>query len=148
MDALASVVRQLATLPRRSLISTGAVRLVGSADATTRSVQDQFTALVRLAQREGVVFYAFDPALMGDFSSAGQTNLRVLAEETGGFANVNNNTFEPGVARVLAESGHHYLLVYASPAAADGRYHRISVETTRPGFVVRARRGYQSASVK
>jgi hypothetical protein len=81
---------------------------------------------------------------MDEATTRGQVNLRVLSENTGGFANVNNNEFRPGVARVLSEAGHHYLLACSSPSAGDGEYHRIQVQVRRPGLAVRARHGYQA----
>ena len=46
------------------------------------------------------------------------------------------------VARIAEELNSQYVMAYASPRAADGKYHSIRVRVLRPGFKVRARNGY------
>lgn len=46
---------------------------------------------------------------------------------------------------LVAETGSYYLLAYASPSPADGRFHRISVKVKRAGLQVRSRSGYRAA---
>jgi VWFA-related protein len=66
-----------------------------------------------------------------------------VAEESGGFAVLNNNDLSAGFKRIAAESRHYYLLGYVSNnAKRDGRFRRIEVKVKRPGTKVRARRGY------
>jgi VWFA-related protein len=90
-----------------------------------------------------------DPALrldmrgMQDELRLQQDSLRVLADETGGFAAVNSNDFSNAFNRIRDENSHYYLLgYYPSNERRDGRFRRIEVRLTKPGLQVRARKGY------
>jgi VWFA-related protein len=66
-----------------------------------------------------------------------------LAEDTGGFAVRHTNDLGGGAARVAEESRVYYLLGYAPPEGKGPReWRRLQVKVTRPGFTVRARKGY------
>ncbi len=72
-----------------------------------------------------------------------QDSLRVLADETGGFAVVNANDFSSAYSRILDENSTYYVLgYYPANDRRDGRFRRIEVRAKRPGLTVRARRGY------
>jgi len=71
-----------------------------------------------------------------------QDSLRVLSEETGGFAIVNRNDVMGGFDRVVSDNSSYYVLAYYPPDPRPGRNHRIQVRVTRPGLTVRARKGY------
>jgi VWFA-related protein len=72
-----------------------------------------------------------------------QDSLRVLAEETGGFAIVNQNDFDKGLKRIDNETSDYYVLgYYSSNPDPLRRTRRIEVKTTRPGVTVRARETY------
>ena len=71
-----------------------------------------------------------------------QDSLRVLSEETGGFAVVNRNDFSTAYDRIVADNSSYYVLAYYPPDARPGRVHKIDVRVTRPGLVVRARRAH------
>lgn len=72
-----------------------------------------------------------------------QDSLRVLADETGGFAVVNRNDFATSFDRIVQESSSYYVLgYYPSNERRDGRFRKIEVRLTRPGLRVRARKGY------
>jgi VWFA-related protein len=72
-----------------------------------------------------------------------QDSLRTLAEETGGFAAVNQNTLGSAFTRIVELNSRYYVLGYYPPASQrDGRFHRIEVRVKRPGLRVSARRGY------
>ncbi len=74
-----------------------------------------------------------------------QDSLRTLAEETGGFAAVNQNTLGSAFGRIVDANSRYYVLGYYPPSTArDGRFHRIEVRTKRPGLRVSSRRGYAS----
>jgi VWFA-related protein len=71
-----------------------------------------------------------------------QDSLRVLSDETGGFAIVNRNDVMSGLDRIVADNSSYYVLAYYPPDPRPGRNHRIQVKVTRPGVTVRARKGY------
>jgi VWFA-related protein len=69
--------------------------------------------------------------------------LRDLAESTSGFLVAETNDLRPGLERVLADLRAYYEVGYVPPnPKADGRWRAISVKVSRPGVVVRTRRGY------
>ncbi len=69
--------------------------------------------------------------------------LQDLAESTGGFLVAETNDLRPGLERVVSDLRAYYEVGYAPPnPKADGRWRAISVKLSRPGVVVRTRRGY------
>jgi VWFA-related protein len=99
----------------------------------------------RTANQSNVAVYPIDPRGLGISPSRGAEDwLRVLADQTGGRATVNTNDVRGGLSRVLDDSGGYYLLGYVSPHGDDGKFHTITVRTTRPQVEVRARKGYWS----
>jgi len=73
-----------------------------------------------------------------------QDSLRVLADETGGFAAVNRNDFSTAFDRIVLDNSSYYVLAYYPPTTdkRDGRFHKIDVRVSRPGLTVRSRKGY------
>jgi VWFA-related protein len=72
-----------------------------------------------------------------------QDSLRVLADQTGGFAAVNSNDLTTAFERIVSENSSYYVLgYYPTNDRRDGRFRRIEVRTSKPGVQVRARRGY------
>jgi VWFA-related protein len=128
-----------------------------------RETQDAIAA----ATRGNVSFYAIDPRGLGGLSDEvmdlqslpednslgvntlqdelrlAQDSLRVLAEQTGGFAAVNRNEFADTFARIVRENSSYYVLgYYSTDTRRDGRFRRVDVRVSKPGLQVRARRGY------
>lgn len=75
-----------------------------------------------------------------------QASLRRLAEDSGGFAAVNQSDPARTFDRIVRDSSSYYLLAYYPASSSDGKFHRIDVEVTRPGLTVQARRGYVAPS--
>ncbi len=72
-----------------------------------------------------------------------QDSLRVLAEETGGFATIDANSLTSAFDRIVDSNSRYYVLGYTPPDdAQNGRFHKIDVRVKRPGMNVIARRGY------
>jgi VWFA-related protein len=133
------------------------------------SVLDDVRDAIGAATRGNVAFYAIDPrglSTLGDDSieiaglpddptlnlgpsslqselRLAQDSLRVLAEETGGLAVVNTNDFERAFDRIVEDNSSYYLLgYYPANTRRDGRPRKLEVRVSRPGVVVRARKGY------
>ena len=72
-----------------------------------------------------------------------QDSLRMISDETGGFAVVNQNGFVNAFERIVEDNSTYYVLgYYPTNDRRDGRFRSISVRLKRPGLTVRARRGY------
>jgi Ca-activated chloride channel family protein len=73
--------------------------------------------------------------------------LRRLAEETGGgyFELEASSDLAPTFTRVAQELHSQYVLGF-TPSVLDGKVHRLSVRTKRPGTTVRARRTYLAST--
>ena len=69
--------------------------------------------------------------------------LPYMANETGGQAIVNTNSFDEQVRQVFRETGTYYLVGFRS-AHRDGRFRRIEVKTTRDDLMVRTRTRYRA----
>ena len=68
---------------------------------------------------------------------------QILAQDTGGFSIQNVNDFAGATARIAAESRSYYLLgIHPAEGKSPRDWRHLKVEVTRPGFEVRARRGY------
>ena len=105
--------------------------------------------LTRTANRANVTMYTIDPrglVGMGDideqvdppqwneFVRKSQDSLRVIAEETGGIAVVNQNDFSKALKRIDAETSDYYVLGYYSKNPdATKRRRQIEVKVTRQG---------------
>jgi VWFA-related protein len=105
--------------------------------------------LTRNANRANVTMYTIDPrglVGMGDideqvdpqqwneFVRKSQDSLRVIAEETGGLAVVNQNDFSKALKRIDAETSDYYVLGYYSKNPDPTKRRRqIEVKVTRKG---------------
>lgn len=114
--------------------------------------------LTRAANRANVTMYTIDPrGLVGgadideqvdmmewnNYLRKSQDSLRVLAEETGGTAIVNQNDFDRALKRIDAETSDYYVLGYYSTNPDPTRKHRaIQVKVERDNINVWARKGY------
>ncbi len=120
---------------------------------TLRQVSDWF-ASVR-GRRKTILFVRIEIGSFPDDTSTGigtgslynelrlaQDSLRVLSDETGGFAVVNRNDFSTAYQRIVQDNSAYYVLAYYPPDARPGRLHKIDVRVTRPGLVVRSRKAY------
>ena len=140
----------------------------GSTHQGASTVLDSTRDAVAAATRANVAIYGIDPRGLTDLgdesieiqafpddTSLGigqgslqnelrlsQDSLRVLSEETGGFAVVNRNDYTTAYDRIVADNSAYYVLAYYPPDPRPGRQHRIDVRVTRPNLVVRARKEY------
>ena len=114
--------------------------------------------LTRTANRANVTMYTIDPrglVGMGDIDEQvdpqqwneyirkSQDSLRVIAEETGGIAVVNQNDFSRALKRIDAETSDYYVLGYYSKNPDPTKRRRqIIVKVNRPNASVWARKEY------
>lgn len=140
----------------------------GSNHQSASMVMDATRDAIAAATRSNVAIYGIDPRGLTDLGDesieiqsypddtslgigAGslqnelrlsQDSLRVLSDETGGFAVVNKNDYATAYQRIVEDNSTYYVLAYYPPDARPGRLHKIDVRVTRPGLTVRARKGY------
>ncbi len=114
--------------------------------------------LTRTANRANVTMYTIDPrglvgmsdideqvdpSQWGEYIRKSQDSLRVIAEETGGIAVVNQNDFSKALKRIDAETSDYYVLGYYSKNPdATKRRRQIDVKVTRKGSNVWFRKEY------
>jgi len=85
-----------------------------------------------------------DPVEFGEHVRKTQDSLRVLAEQTGGIAVVNQNNFDKALKRIDAETSDYYMLGYSSTNPDPlKRTRKIEVKlVNRPGISVWSRTSY------
>ncbi|HTL42761.1 MAG TPA: VWA domain-containing protein [Vicinamibacterales bacterium] len=75
-----------------------------------------------------------DPVEWQDYVRETQTSLRVLAEQTGGIAVVNQNDFDRALKKIDSETSDYYVLgYYSSNPDPLKRRRRIEIRVSRPG---------------
>ncbi|MDH4066800.1 MAG: VWA domain-containing protein, partial [Acidobacteriota bacterium] len=84
-----------------------------------------------------------DPVEFGNYVRKTQDSLRVLADETGGIAVVNQNDFSKALKRIDAETSDYYVLgYYSSNPDPLKRTRKVEVKVTKPGLNVISRTSY------
>ncbi len=140
---------QLSPFAQARAESFAASQLMNDLEFVFRAANQSNTAVYALDPR-GLAVSEFDVSMPNVgietdhrvLQESGDT-LRALADETGGRAIVNSNTFAPGLKQMLTDSSSYYLLGYTSTQAPrDGRFHQIEITLKRKGLEVRARKGY------
>ena len=110
------------------------------------------------ANRANATIFTLDPRGLAGVVDAGQyldqsewrthlqktqSSLRYMAEETGGFAVVNDNDFVSALKRIDAETSDYYILgFYSSNPDPAKRVRQLEVKVNRPGVSVAARKAY------
>jgi len=78
-----------------------------------------------------------------------QDNLRVMSEQTGGFAIINQNDLNAAFQRIIDDNSSYYVLgYYSSNDKRDGRTRKLEVRVARPGTHVQARNAYTAPKGK
>jgi VWFA-related protein len=114
--------------------------------------------LTRSANRANATFYTIDPRGLvagadldeqldpmefQQYVRKTQDSLRVLADETGGIAIVNQNNFDKGLKRIDAETSDYYVVgYYSSNPDPLKRTRKIEVKVKRDGLNVWSRTSY------
>jgi len=126
---------------------------LGEADLIREEVE-----LTRAANRANASLYTIDPRGLvagqdmadevnnqdfQEYLRESQDSLRVLAENTGGFAIVNQNDLNKGLKRIDAETSDYYILgYYSSNPDPLRRTRQLDVKVTRPNIEVKHRTSY------
>ncbi len=142
---------------------TGLYNMQG-AEFADADLARELSELTRAANRANVTFYTVDPrGLVGmldmdqnvnetewqDYVRKAQDSLSVIANETGGFAVINQNDFAKALKRIDAETSDYWVLgYYSSNPDPIRRNRRIEVKVVRKGVSVWARPGYSLKSKK
>ncbi len=101
-----------------------------------------------LVDRESISVAGFDGLIDSMYISNMQSTIRMMAEDTGGFAIFNTNDPTKGLDRIAADFDTYYSLGYQTASASDGRYHKIKVALKEKDRSVRIRHreGYRGKS--
>jgi VWFA-related protein len=178
LGAINYVVRGLRTLPGRKsvVVMSDGIKIFHEGDSGGgQRVLDALRNLTDQANRASVVIYTMDARGLQTLgftaadSSGGmnaneiersladrrtsffesQNGLFYLAEQTGGFAVVNNNDLAGGIKRVIEDQKGYYLIGYRPDESTfdkvSGRrkFHKLTLRVLRPGkFNVRVRNGF------
>jgi VWFA-related protein len=118
----------------------------------------ELAELTRAANRANTTIYTIDPrGLVGgpdldenidmvewqDYVRKSQDSLRVLAEQTGGLAVVNQNDFNKALKRIDAETSDYYVIgYYSSNPDIKKKRRRIEVKVSRSGLNLQHRTEY------
>jgi VWFA-related protein len=118
----------------------------------------ELSELTRAANRANATFYTIDPRGLVAGSDLDeqvdptewnnhirktQDSLRVIADETGGFAVINQNDFDKALKRIDAESSDYYVLgYYSSNPDPLKRTRKIEVKARRPNLDIWSRKSY------
>ena len=118
----------------------------------------ELSELTRAANRANATFYTIDPRGLVAGSDLDeqvdptewnnhirktQDSLRVIADETGGFAVINQNDFDKALKRIDAESSDYYVLgYYSSNPDPLKRTRKIEVKAKRPNLDIWSRKSY------
>ena len=78
-----------------------------------------------------------------NYVTTSQNSLRVLAEQTGGFATINQNDFMKALKRIDAETSDYYVVgYYSSNPDPTQRKRKVEVKVNRPNLDLRYRTEY------
>jgi Ca-activated chloride channel family protein len=120
------------------------VVLVFTDGADTSSDLDQKDVLARAREEEFLIYaIGLRSRMRGQGVTRPDPGLRKVAEETGGgyFELTRTDELNATFTRVAAELHSQYVLGF-TPAAIDGKIHKLEVKITRPGLLARARKSY------
>jgi Ca-activated chloride channel family protein len=139
-----AVIGALPMIARRTRERAALVMISDGADtASDATIGDVRKALLR--SDAFVYAIAIDsPKRQAINTRVNEVALGEITSQSGGRTEVVRDMegLQTATARIAEELNSQYVLAYASPKAADGKYHSIRVKVTLPGHRVRARNGY------
>jgi VWFA-related protein len=96
-------------------------------------------AIVYAANRNHVSIHPVDP---GPDPADHDAMLRTLAEQTAGYASVNEADLGAAFTQATTDLDHQLIVTFESDSPEDGRFRPVQVRVKRPGAQIRARTGY------
>ena len=118
----------------------------------------EIAELTRAANRANATFYTIDPRGLvagadidqdvdptewNNYLRTSQDTLRVLAEQTGGFAAVNSNDFDKAIKRIDNETSDYYVLGYYSTNPDPlKRTRKLEITSKKPNLDIKSRQSY------
>jgi VWFA-related protein len=105
-------------------------------------------AIVYAANRYGVAIYPIDPgtSAAGPSSEGDAATLKMLADQTGGEAALNQADLMPALKQAVADEDEYYVVTYRAASSGDGKFHPVQLSVKRANAQIRVRSGYWSAS--
>jgi VWFA-related protein len=151
--------------PTRDMIRDETNPFFRSANVFAESdLQAQLEEITRAANRANATLFTVDPRGLVGTTDAGaqidqdewtthiqktQSSMKTLAENTGGFALLNSNDFDPALKRIDAETSDYYVLgYYSTNQDSSKRVRELEVKVKRPDVRVSSRRFYSLRPVQ
>jgi VWFA-related protein len=152
---LGTLASQMATLPgRKNLvwITHGVPIVFASITHDLVDMNDSLRQFCAGLNRAGIAVYTVDQGGPGSLPTGregpgyqSQDTLEQMANLTGGRPYPGNNA-EAAIPAAIASSHGSYVIVYHPPAENwDGKFHKVSVHSTRKGIKIQAQTGYLAA---
>jgi VWFA-related protein len=109
-----------------------------------KSFAEQLARIADALMDAHIALYPIDAAGMGSANRiAAQSNMRDMADRTGGRAFYNRNDIEVGIGSSINDGSTYYALsYYPDNHTWNGQFRKIEIKTSRPGVNLRYRLGY------
>jgi VWFA-related protein len=144
LSALRALAARLGSVTGRSAILVVSEGFPQSPEAMPARTLPDAGIVERFANRYDVPVYGFDPRVEPAAADGDSQVLASLAAQTGGTFSTDGD-LEGALRQAARELDSGYLLTFRPAGSDDGKFHRITVRTSRRGAQVRARAGYVSA---
>jgi len=106
-------------------------------------------AIVYAANRYSVSIYPIDPDVSADAGAtpdSDATSLKMLADQTGGRASIDQADLTPAFRQAALDEDEYYVVTYRAANSGDGKFHPVELKVKRANAQVRVRSGYWSAN--
>jgi VWFA-related protein len=143
LSALRALAARLGAVAGRSAIIVISEGFTQPREAAAARTLPDLGIVERFANRYDVPIYAFDPRAAPADTGADSQVLASLTAQTGGAFNTGAD-LDGALRRTARELDSGYLLTFRPSASDDGKFHEVTVRTSRRGAEVRARAGYVS----
>lgn len=109
-------------------------------------VRYAFEDMCKELATSNITVYALnsDPRTAGGEGATGSMTLKQMTNVTGGEYYGNIDNYEEHLDSIQKRTAYYYVLGYSIAENWNGKFHKIKVQTTRPGLEVQAQTGYYS----